>query len=183
MKIVDTTLPGLKKITFSDYCDNRGSFGRRLCQKILYQNGIDVNWVQSNISKTNDIGTVRGLHFQKDKAAECKLVFCISGCVLDVAVDLRSNSPSFGKYFVLELSSKNNQGLIIPKGFAHGFQTLKKNSIIQYFVDNFYDAEHEGGLNCLDPDVNISWPHRPINLSRKDEKLPLLSDIKKEKIF
>lgn len=183
MKIIDTGIPDLKSITFSDFCDKRGSFGRRLCQRTLHANGIYVDWVQSNISKTKDIGTVRGLHFQKNSAAECKFVFCIAGCVLDVAVDLRPNSPSFGKHFALELSSSNNRGLIIPRGFAHGFQALKKDSIIQYFVDNFYDADHEGGLNCLDPDVNISWTHRPINLSLKDEKLPILAEIKKEKYF
>lgn len=159
--------------------DERGyffeSFNRR---RFLEQTGLDVNFVQDNQSLSQK-GTLRGLHFQHGDAAQAKLVRVLKGKVLDVALDLRQGSPSFGQHVTVELDEKSHTQLFVPRGFAHGFVVLSEEAVFFYKCDNYYDKSMEGGIIFNDPDLSVDWQldASQLLLSEKDRELPRLKDI------
>jgi dTDP-4-dehydrorhamnose 3,5-epimerase len=175
MKINKTFIEDLLIIEPQLFKDERGFF-----YESYNKNNLDINivFVQDNESKSYK-GVIRGLHFQAPPFEQTKLVRCISGNILDVAVDLRTNSKTYGKFFSIELSSKNNKQLFIPKGFAHGFQVLSEIAIVNYKVDEYYNPDSESGLIWNDKDLSIDWnlDLKPI-LSKKDLKLISFKELK-----
>ena len=168
MEIKERKLKGTFEITCKPHLDSRGFFMRTFDETIFKEHGISRNWVQENHSRSESKGIIRGLHFQLPPFTETKLVRCIKGTVLDVFVDLRKDSITFGKWDSIELSEENKKMIFIPRGFAHGFCTLTDISEILYKVDNFYHAESEAGLIWNDTELKIKWPiYNPI-LSDKD---------------
>lgn len=156
--------------------DERGYFFESFNRsKFLAQTGLDVNFVQDNQSKS-EFGVLRGLHFQKDEFAQAKLVRVLQGKVLDVVVDIRKNSPTYGQSFSLELSDTSSTQLFIPRGFAHGFIVLSETATFFYKCDNYYNKESEGGIAYNDPDLAINWivESNEIILSEKDKLHPTL---------
>lgn len=174
--IIDEPIPGVKLIKTKPIKDDRGFFERVLCVKEFEKIGLNKKIVNINHSKTKDIGTIRGMHFQYQPATEIKIVKCITGSIYDVIVDIRENSPTFLQHFGVELNDKNNLILYIPEGFAHGFQTLEEDSEIIYFVTNYYSKELESGLNPFDEKLNIKWPIKCTNISDKDKKTKMLDE-------
>tara|TARA_B100001094_G_scaffold130529_1_gene126354 strand:+ start:359 stop:904 length:546 start_codon:yes stop_codon:yes gene_type:complete len=177
MKINKTLIEDLLIIEPQLFKDERGFFYESYNKKYLDE-FISVVFVQENESKSNK-GVVRGLHFQIPPFEQNKLVRCVSGNILDVTVDLRKNSKTYGKFFSIELSSENNKQLFVPKGFAHGFQVLSESAIISYKVDNYYNPKSESGIIWNDKDLSIDWnlDLKPI-LSKKDLKLNSFKDLK-----
>ena len=177
MKINKTFIEDLLIIEPQLFKDERGffyeSYNKNNLDKI-----INIVFVQDNESKSNK-GVIRGLHFQKPPYAQTKLIRCISGSILDVAVDLRKNSKTYGKSFSVELSSENNKQLLVPKGFAHGFQVLSETAIVNYKVDGFHNPDSDSGLIWNDKDLLIDWnlDLKPI-LSSKDLKLKSFKNLK-----
>lgn len=180
MKIIETEIQGLFIIESDVYGDSRGyffeSFNKRRFEE---QTGISVDFVQDNESRST-YGVVRGLHFQKPPHAQAKLVRVVSGRVLDVAVDLREGSPTYGRHVAVELSGENHRQVFIPKGFAHGFSVLSEEAVFQYKCDDYYAPETEGAVAWDDPDIAIDWriPADKMILSEKDKKHPRLSELK-----
>lgn len=170
MEIKKRNLDGVLEISLLPFKDERGFFMRSYDVKIFNENGIDFNWVQENHSKTIKIGTIRGLHFQFPPFSETKLVRCIRGKILDVFVDLRKNSPTFGKWDSIVLSEDNFKSVLVPRGFAHGFLTLTDNCEVVYKVDNFYSPQHECGLIWNDKVLDIDWGIAEPILSEKDNR-------------
>lgn len=150
--------------------DERGYFYESFSEKDFIENVGEVKFVQDNQSKSC-YGVIRGLHFQNGEYAQSKLVRCIKGIILDVAVDLRKDSPTYGKHVSAMLSEDNYQQLFMPRGFAHGFSVLSEEAIVQYKCDNFYNKESENGINPFDEKLNIDWliPNDKIILSEKDK--------------
>ena len=161
------------------FTDDRGYFFETYNEKLFNDNGITAKFVQDNQSKSS-YGVIRGLHFQKGEHAQAKLVRVLQGSVLDVAVDLRAGSQTYGNYVAVELSDVNNLQLFIPRGFAHGFSVLSRTAVFAYKCDNLYCKESEGGIDCNDPDLGIDWqiPAEDRVLSEKDKLHPLLKDFK-----
>jgi len=162
--------------------DERGYFVETFKQKLLDEAlGYQVSFIQDNESKSTSKGVLRGLHYQLPPYTQNKLVRVIKGEVLDVAVDIRRNSPTFGKHISVALSEKNKKQLFIPGGFAHGFIVLSEGAIFTYKVDAYYSAEHEEGIAYNDKDINIDWHflEKEIILSKADQNYPSLSDNKK----
>ncbi len=160
------------------YADSRGYFMETYNQQQMQQNGIQLTFVQDNESMSGK-GVLRGLHFQK-KYAQAKLVRVAEGCVFDVAVDLRADSQTYGRWYGLELSGENKKQLLIPRGFAHGFLVLSDTARLCYKCDNFYCAADEGGLAWNDPQVGVRWPQldgAPLILSDKDRQWPFLQQL------
>ena len=158
--------------------DNRGYFVETFRQDLFEEAvGYQVNFVQDNESKSTK-GVLRGLHYQIPPFGQSKLVRVLEGKVLDVAVDIRKNSPTFGQHIAIELSSENMRQIFIPQGFAHGFAVLSEIAIINYRVDNLYSPEHEKGIAFNDPKLNIDWRFKieELKLSEKDRLLPYLED-------
>ena len=170
MKISPLKILGTYEITLSPIGDNRGFFMRTFDLNEFNNYGLNKMWVQENHSRSSQPGIIRGLHFQFPPYAETKLVRCISGKILDVFVDLRKDSGTFGQWESIELSEDNKKMVFIPRGFAHGYCTLSEVSEVLYKVDNFYAPEHEGGLLWNDSDVGIDWPVDDPVLSEKDKK-------------
>ncbi len=166
-----TKIKGLYLIKPKIFKDDRGDFFRYFCsneyKKIFFRNKI----LQTNICTNKKKGILRGLHYQRKPDDETKIVTCISGEIYDVAVDLRKNSKTFMKYFGTILSEKNKNILLIPRGFAHGYITLKKNSTIVYLVDANYSPIAEKGIRYNDKRINIKWPIKPKYISKKDKNL------------
>ena len=175
MKISKTFIKDLLVIEPQLFKDDRGFF-----YESYNKNNLDINivFVQDNESKSYK-GVIRGLHFQTPPFEQTKLVRCVSGNILDVAVDLRTNSKTYGKSFSIELSSENNRQLFVPKGFAHGFQVLSEIAIVSYKVDNYYNPDSDSGLIWNDKDLSIDWnlDLKPI-LSKKDLKLISFKELK-----
>ena len=169
-------LKGLFLIKPKVYYDERGFFMETYTKKDFEEHGIRDNFVQDNHSFSIK-NTLRGLHFQKKPYAQSKLVRCISGEIMDVAVDLRKNSGTFGKFAKVILSSENKNMLYIPEGFAHGFLVLSDYAEIIYKVNNFYSKEADSGIIWNDPDIGIDWPIENPIISQKDKSLPRLRDI------
>jgi dTDP-4-dehydrorhamnose 3,5-epimerase len=157
--------------------DARGYFLESFNKKEFEANVGSVDFIQDNESKSS-AGVLRGLHFQKGKYAQAKLVRVVKGAVLDVIVDIRSGSPTFGQHFSVELTDDNKLQLFIPKGMAHGFVVLKDDTIFAYKVDNIYSPENESGILYNDPNLSINWqlPESSLILSEKDRKLPKFND-------
>lgn len=155
--------------------DSRGYFFESYNEKTFNDNGIKAHFVQDNQSFSK-MGTVRGLHFQKGEFAQAKLVRVIRGKVIDVAVDLRPNSPTFGKHVAVELSEENQKQLFIPRGFAHGFSVLSTEAIFSYKCDNFYNQNADGGLFFADTELAINWQVDHPIVSEKDLALPTFSE-------
>ncbi|TAJ11270.1 dTDP-4-dehydrorhamnose 3,5-epimerase [Marinilabiliaceae bacterium JC017] len=177
MKFIETEIKGLFIIEPRIYGDHRGYFFESFNQREFEENVGKVQFVQDNES-CSSCGVLRGLHFQKPPFHQAKLVRCVNGQVLDVAVDLRKGSPTFGKHVSVVLSDENKRQFFVPRGFAHGFVVLSKSAIFSYKVDNWYAPEHDSGITWNDPTLNIDWqiPEESILLSGKDKLLKLLSD-------
>lgn len=153
---IDTKISGVKVFEPKIFADQRGSFFESYNKKLFHEAGITCDFVQDNQS-ISSYGVLRGLHFQTNEHAQAKLVRVLHGLVLDVCVDLRKNSVTFGQYYSIELSSENNKQLFVPRNFAHGFLVLSKTAILAYKCDNFYNKAAESGLNYADPDLQINW--------------------------
>ena len=177
MKISKTFIEDLLVIEPQLFKDERGFFYESYNKKKLDKN-IKIVFVQDNESKSIK-GAIRGLHFQAPHFEQTKLVRCVSGNILDVAVDLRTSSKTYGKFFSIELSSENNKQLFVPKGFAHGFQVLSETAIVNYKVDKFYNPKSDSGIIWNDKDLSIDWnlDLKPI-LSKKDLKLISFKELK-----
>ena len=169
MEIAKSKIDDVYEINLNPSLDSRGFFMRTYDTKIFKEAGIDKVWVQENHSRSERKGIIRGLHFQLPPFDETKLVRCINGAILDVFVDLRMDSKSFGRWDAIELSAQNKKMILIPRGFAHGFCTLSGISEVVYKVDNFYSKEYELGLLWNDPDLGINWPVSKPILSDKDK--------------
>lgn len=168
MKFHATKLKGNFLVDLELIKDQRGFFARYFCKKKFSDEGLNTKWVQINNSASIETGTLRGLHFQREPNAEIKLVRCLKGAVWDVVVDLREGSETFGKWFGAKLSEENRTMMYVPKGFAHGYVTLKQNTEILYLVSEFYEPNTEGTLIWNDPKVGISWYTIPKIISDKD---------------
>ena len=182
MKFSPQTIPDVLLIEPVIHRDERGYFVETFKQKLLDEAlGYQVNFIQDNESKSTSKGVLRGLHFQLPPFTQTKLVRVIKGEVLDVAVDIRINSLTFGKYVSVKLSEKNKKQLFVPGGFAHGFIVLSEEAIFAYKVDAYYSAEHEEGIAYNDKDVNIDWHllEKDIILSKADQNYSNLADNKK----
>ena len=174
MKFLHTPLNGCIVMTPAIFSDSRGSFYESYKKGVFDEAlGYEVNFVQDNESFSSK-GVLRGLHFQKGEYAQAKLVRVIQGAVLDVAVDLREESSTYGQHFSIELSSDNKKQLFIPRGFAHGFVVLSDTAIFSYKCDNYYHKDSESGIIYNDPTLNIDWkfPNGHLQLSKKDLELP-----------
>jgi dTDP-4-dehydrorhamnose 3,5-epimerase len=178
MNFFNTEIPKLIIIEPKVFQDNRGYFLESFNQNEFESYIGKVNFVQDNESKST-YGVLRGLHFQRPPFTQTKLVRCILGRILDVAVDLRSDSPTFGKYLSIELSAEDKLQLFIPKGFAHGFIVLSQEAVFSYKVDNFYSTAHDSGIAWNDPRFGIDWkvPLNEIVVSAKDMRLKSLAEI------
>ncbi|MDG5800120.1 dTDP-4-dehydrorhamnose 3,5-epimerase [Marinilabiliaceae bacterium ANBcel2] len=173
MKIKTTEIPDLLIIEPQLFGDNRGCFFESYNEKRFKEHGITTNFVQDNVSHSIK-NTIRGLHYQLAPHSQAKLIQILKGKVLDIAVDIRENSPTYGKYFAVELSDKNNLQFYIPEGFAHGFSVLSDQAIFLYKCSKFYNRESERGIIFNDFDLNIDWqisPQKAI-ISDKDAQLP-----------
>lgn len=179
MKAIKTKIDGVYILEPQIFEDARGYFFESYNKAALKKLGLDYDFIQDNQSKSS-YGTVRGIHFQKGEYAQAKLVRVLEGKVLDVAVDLRKDSPTFGKYVAVELSAENNLQLMIPRGFGHGFAVLSETAVFAYKCDNVYSKAAEGGIRFNDPDINIDWKidEKDAILSDKDCNAPFLKDIK-----
>lgn len=177
MKITQTKIKDLYVIQPEIFSDNRGYFFESFNEEKFNKKFPFINFCQDNESKSS-YGVLRGLHYQLPPKAQTKLVRVIKGKVLDVAVDIRKSSPSFGKYISVVLSDVNKKQLLIPRGFAHGFLVLSDEAIFSYKVDNFYDSKLERGIIFNDKELKINWTinNSKINLSSKDLKLPSLNN-------
>lgn len=182
MNIIKTAIDGILIIEPRIFEDARGYFfesfsQREFDEKVVPILGHTVTFVQDNESKSS-YGVMRGLHFQRPPFTQSKLVRCVKGAVLDVAVDIRKGSPTYGQHVAVELTEDNHRQFFIPKGFAHGFAVLSETAVFQYKCDEFYHAEADGGISILDDSLNIDWqiPTDKAILSEKDTKHSLLKD-------
>ena len=177
MEIIKTNIEGVVIIEPRIFKDDRGYFFESFSQREFEEKVCKTTFVQDNESKSS-YGVLRGLHFQKPPFAQSKLVRVIKGAVLDVAVDIRKGSLTFGQYVSVELTGENHRQFFIPRGFAHGFSVLSEEVIFQYKCDNFYSPQSEGAIAWNDPDLNIDWRNtaEKVVLSEKDSKHPRLKD-------
>lgn len=173
MKFKKTKLKGLYIIEPEPRIDERGYLMRTFCKEELNKYGLQFTIVQVNQTLTKKKGTVRGMHFQTPPKAEDKIVQCLHGAIYDVAIDLRADSPTYGKWVAEKLNEDNKKMFFIPKGFAHGFQSLTNNCEVQYFMSEFYSPEHASGVRWDDSIFNIKWPIKNLSLSEKDKNWPL----------
>ncbi|MDX2002018.1 MAG: dTDP-4-dehydrorhamnose 3,5-epimerase [Chitinophagales bacterium] len=178
MNIIETGIPGLLEIEPKVFTDPRGYFFESYNDQVFKANGLNYHFVQDNQSKSGK-GVLRGLHFQRPPFAQAKLVRVLSGSVLDVAVDIRRGSPTYGKWHSVILTAEKNNQMLIPRGFAHGFLVLTETAEFFYKCDNFYNKESDGGIRFDDPGINIDWGTgvEHLILSDKDKVLPMLSEI------
>ena len=179
MDIKATAIPDVKIITPARYGDHRGYFSEVYNQRALAEAGIDVPFVQDNQSYSAERGTLRGLHFQKPPATQTKLLRVLRGTVVDVSVDCRVGSPTFGQHVMVELTAARGDQILCPKGFAHATLTMEPDSEITYKVDAYYAPDHDLGVRWDDPDLAIDWPiaAAQLVLSAKDRALPWLRDL------
>lgn len=174
MRITKTKLDGVVIIEPDVFGDNRGFFMESWNKKKMAEADLDYDFVQDNHSKSTVKGTLRGIHFQKGDKAQAKLVRCVKGAVLDVAVDLRRNSPTFKQWVGVELSEENKKQLLIPRGFGHGFVTLTDDVEFLYKADNYYAPEADVGIRWNDPEIGVEWGVENPLLSEKDRNNPFL---------
>lgn len=178
MNIISTSIEGLLVIEPKVFEDARGYFVETYNEQRYREAGITAQFVQDNQS-CSCYGVVRGLHFQRPPYTQAKLVCCTEGRVLDVAVDLRKDSPTYGKWYAVELSAENHRQFYLPRGFAHGFSVLSEKAVFSYKCDNLYHPEADGGILLSDPDIAVDWqvPADKMILSEKDQHHPLLRDL------
>lgn len=178
MNIIETPIQGVLIIEPRIFEDSRGYFFESFSQREFDEKVGKITFVQDNESKSS-YGVMRGLHFQRPPYTQSKLVRCVRGSVLDVAVDIRKGSPTYGQHVAVELSEDNHLAIFIPKGFAHGFSVLSESAVFQYKCDEFYHPEADGGISIMDTSLGIDWkiPSDKIILSEKDTKSPFLKDI------
>ena len=176
MEIIKTEIEGLLLINPKVFKDHRGFFLEFYSEKKFKELGVTTQFVQDNHSFSTQKGVVRGLHFQLPPHAQAKLVRVIRGTVFDVAVDLRTESPTYGKWLGFELTAENFNMLYVPRGFAHGYCTLEDNTEFMYKCDNFYAPESDTGLRWNDPTIKINWPVKDPILSDKDKDTPFFKD-------
>lgn len=174
MKIIKTKIKDLFVIELEPKIDERGYFVRTFCADELKKSGIKFNIVQANQSLTKRKGTIRGMHYQLKPKSDGKIVQCLMGRIYDVAIDLRPKSPTYKKWFGIELSGDGNKILLIPKGFAHGFQTLTNDCFMQYLMSEFYSLSYYRGVRWNDPAFKIKWPIANPHVSEQDSKWPLI---------
>lgn len=184
MNFIETDLGGVYIIEPAVFKDARGYFFESYNQREFASVGLDYTFVQDNQSKSS-YGTIRGIHFQTGKYAQAKLVRVLQGSVLDVAVDLRVDSPTFGQHVAIELSESNNRQLLIPRGFGHGFSVLTEMAVFSYKCDNFYAPEYEGSIRFDDPDLAIDWRIDVVDsiLSDKDKNAPYFRQYCQSPVF
>lgn len=177
MKIISTKIEGVVIIEPRLFQDDRGYFFESYSEKDFNREVREIHFVQDNESKSS-YGVMRGLHFQRPPFTQSKLVRCVKGAVLDVAVDIRKGSPTYGQHVAVELTEDNHCQFFIPRGFAHGFAVLSPEAVFQYKCDNFYHPEADGGISILDSSLGIDWriPTDHAILSEKDTRHPLLKD-------
>ncbi|MDR0614560.1 MAG: dTDP-4-dehydrorhamnose 3,5-epimerase [Lactobacillales bacterium] len=185
LKITKTKLQDVKIIEPAVFGDHRGFFTESYSEKDFQAAGIDIKFVQDNHSLSTQAGVLRGLHFQMGEAAQAKLICAITGVILDVIVDMRKGSPTYGNWESYILSEHNHRQLLVPKGYAHGFLTLTPNVNFLYKCDNYYSAENDGGISFKSPELAINWS---IDLdyaitSEKDAKLPTFAEFEVENPF
>ena len=176
MKFTKTELEGVYIIEPAVFGDHRGFFMESYSKRVFEEAGLHYDFVQDNHSSSTVKGTLRGIHFQRGDKAQAKLVRCARGAVLDVAVDLRPNSPTYKKWVAVELSEENKRQLMIPRGFGHGFVTLTDHVEFLYKTDNYYAPEVEGNIIWNDPELGVNWGVEDPILSQKDANAPLLKD-------
>jgi dTDP-4-dehydrorhamnose 3,5-epimerase len=179
MPFVKTSLPGLLVFEPKVFEDSRGYFFEAYNEQTFFSEGVTIKFVQDNQSKSS-YGVIRGLHYQQLPYAQTKLVRVLEGAILDVAVDIRKGSPTFGQVYAVELSAENKKQLLVPSGFAHGFSVMSETAIVLYKCDQFYNKESEGGIIYNDLSLAIDWklPKEKVLVSEKDLQLPPLSDCK-----
>lgn len=177
MEVIQTNIEDVVIIEPRLFKDDRGYFFESYSERDFNRQVGEIHFVQDNESKSS-YGVMRGLHFQRPPFTQSKLVRCVKGAVLDVAVDIRKGSPTYGQHVAVELTEDNHRQFFIPKGFAHGFAVLSPEAIFQYKCDNFYHPEADGGISILDTSLGIDWriPTNHAILSEKDTKHPLLKD-------
>ena len=176
MKFTKTDLEGVLIVEPAVFGDHRGFFMESWSRREFEKEGLYYDFVQDNHSSSAVKGTLRGIHFQRGDKAQAKLVRCVKGAVLDVAVDLRPASPTYKKWVAVELSAENKKQLLIPRGFGHGFVTLTDDVEFLYKADNYYAPEADGGIRWNDPEIGVDWGVENPILSQKDENAPLLKD-------
>lgn len=176
MEVISTNILGVLLIKPKVFEDHRGYFYESYSQHHFTKHGLSFEFVQDNEAFSRQSGIVRGLHFQAPPMAQTKVVRVLRGAVFDVVVDLRRNSPTFGKWQGFTLSAENKMQLVVPKGMAHGYMTTAPNTVFFYKVDAFYSPAHDGGILWNDPDLGIKWPNLEPILSDKDTRMPLLRD-------
>lgn len=177
MNVIKTAIDGVVIIEPRIFEDSRGYFFESFSQREFDEKVRKISFVQDNESKSS-YGVMRGLHFQRPPFTQSKLVRCVKGAVLDVAVDIRKASPTYGQHVAVELTEDNHRQLFIPKGFAHGFAVLSETAVFQYKCDEFYHPEADGGISIIDESLGIDWriPTEKALLSEKDTRHPLLKD-------
>ncbi len=173
MNFSPLSVHGARLIESEFHVDHRGSFARAWCRREFSEAGIDVEFVQANLARTDSAGTIRGLHYQEEPHAEAKLLRCTRGAVYDVIVDIRPDSPTFMEWAGVELSSEDATRVFVPAGCAHGYQTLRDESEVSYLVSAFYTPRAEGGIRWDDPAFEVDWPMAPTEMSEKDRSWPL----------
>ena len=176
MNFIPTKLDGVWIVEPKVFGDHRGFFMESWSKRAFEEAGLHYDFVQDNHSSSMVKGTLRGIHFQKGDKAQAKLVRCVKGAVLDVAVDLRPSSPTYKQWVGVELSAENKRQLLIPRGFGHGFVTLTDDVEFLYKADNFYAPEADGGIRWNDPELSIDWGVGNPILSQKDQNSPWLKD-------
>jgi dTDP-4-dehydrorhamnose 3,5-epimerase len=179
LDVRNLAISDVKLIRTPRFSDARGYFCETFQRANFAAQGLTCDFIQDNQSSSSRPGTLRGLHFQRPPFAQTKLIRVLRGRILDVAVDLRRASPSFGRHIAVELSGEGNEQLLVPAGFAHGFCTLEPDTVVFYKVDQVYSATHDGGINWADPELGIRWPVTAADatLSDKDRGLPMLADL------
>ncbi len=170
LDVQKTSLDGVLILTPARFGDDRGFFSETYNERRFIEAGVDIRFVQDNHSRSVEKGTVRGLHYQAPPFAQAKLVRVAAGKILDVAVDARTSSPTFGKHIAVELSAENGAQLFVPEGFLHGFATLEPDTHVIYKVNNYYDRDSDGAVRWNDPDLAINWgiDENSATLSEKD---------------
>ena len=174
MRFIPTPLPGLFEVESEAHVDERGSFRRSWCAREFAQAGVDFQPVQASLSGNVRRHTLRGLHFQLAPHAEQKLVRCVRGCIRDVVVDVREDSPTRWQHYAVELDATRGNALFVPRGFAHGFLTLEDNTSVEYLIDAVFEPTSARGLRWSDPQLGIAWPAAPQVISDRDAAWPLL---------
>jgi dTDP-4-dehydrorhamnose 3,5-epimerase len=179
MDVQPLAIPDVKLLTPRRFGDDRGYFYESWSRRLFADIGLDRDFVQDNMARSRVKGVVRGLHFQQNPNAQAKLVSVLQGAVLDVAVDVRHGSPTYGRHVAVELTAENGRMMLVPRGFAHGYVTLTEDTIFHYKVDGFYSPADDRGIYWADPALGIDWGvgESGAVLSDKDKRLPMLADL------